>query len=72
VARHPLAPERASELPSPLAPKYVARPHTHQYVAASRVTGSVNWGPQQASGFLTGQQLCCSNVLLDVGEKAHV
>lgn len=47
VVRHALAPERAAELPSPLAPPYVGRPHAHQYLAASRVAGPVNWGPQQ-------------------------
>lgn len=54
MARHSLAPERACELPSPLAPRYVGRPHTHQYVAASRVTGAVNWGPQQVSRLPAG------------------
>ena len=46
MTRHALVPERAAELPSPLAAPYVGRPHTHQYLAASRVTGQ-NWGPQQ-------------------------
>ena len=48
MTRHALVPERAAELPSPLAAPYVGRPHTHQYLAASRVTGQ-NWGPQQVS-----------------------
>lgn len=46
MTRHALVPERAAELPSPLAAPYVGRAHTHQYLAASRVTGQ-NWGPQQ-------------------------
>jgi len=54
VARHALAPERAAELPSPLAPPYVGRPHAHQYLAASRVAGPVKWGPQQVGLFPIG------------------
>ena len=46
MERHALVPERAAELPSPLAARYVGQAHTHQYLAASRVTGQ-NWGPQQ-------------------------
>ncbi|KAK9824995.1 hypothetical protein WJX81_007215 [Elliptochloris bilobata] len=47
VTRHELAPDRAAELPSPLAPPRVGRAHTHQYLAASRVPGALKWGPQQ-------------------------
>lgn len=72
MTRLPLSPERASELPSPLAPKFVARPHTHQYVAASRVTGSVNWGPQQVSGLPAGQQSCASIAPIVFAEEADV